>query len=71
MSIVRTAVPLIAALMTFAGSPAFAAKAATAFCLPGEVKVCTLGPPPVCSCKPQASRQSVHTYSVKKSKAVH
>ena len=71
MSIARTAVPLIAALITLAGSPAFAAKAATAFCLPGEVKVCTLGPPPVCSCKPQASGQSVRTNAVKKSKAVN
>ncbi len=24
----------------------------TPFCLPGEVRKCTLGPPPVCSCVP-------------------
>jgi hypothetical protein len=24
----------------------------TPFCLPGEVRKCTLGPPPVCRCEP-------------------
>jgi len=43
---------MIVALIALAGSPAFAAKNASPFCLPGEKKVCTLGPPPVCSCKP-------------------
>jgi hypothetical protein len=27
------------------------APARTPFCLPGEKVVCTLGPPPVCSCQ--------------------
>jgi hypothetical protein len=65
MSIARTAIPLIAALIALASSPALAAKAATPFCLPGEVRVCTLGPPPVCSCKPKAS--GVRTDAVNKS----
>lgn len=25
----------------------------TPFCLPGEKRVCTLGPPPVCHCEPE------------------
>jgi len=29
------------------------------FCLPGERKVCTLGPPPVCHCEPQVGSQSI------------
>lgn len=31
--------------------PAFA-RERVAFCLPGEKRVCTLGPPPVCHCEP-------------------
>ena len=51
MTLARIAIPMAAALL-LAASPAFAASNATPFCLPGEKKVCTLGPPPVCSCKP-------------------
>ena len=60
MSIARTAFPLIAfvSLITLGSSgTAFAAQAKAGFCLPGEVRTCTLGPPPVCSCKPKASGQ--------------
>jgi hypothetical protein len=53
MSFARTAIPMIAALI-LAASPAFAAQNATPFCPAGEKKVCTLGPPPVCSCKPDS-----------------
>jgi hypothetical protein len=53
MSLVRTAIPMIATLF-LAASPAFAAQNATPFCPLGEKKVCTLGPPPVCSCKPDS-----------------
>ena len=64
MSLARPAIPLIIALIASAGTPAFAAKAASPFCLPGEKKVCTLGPPPVCSCKP--SNQSIQRGSARK-----
>jgi hypothetical protein len=33
-----------------ANRPAFARSTGT-FCLPGEKRVCTLGPPPVCHCE--------------------
>ena len=52
MTLARTALALTAALIALAANPAFARQNATPFCLPGEKKVCTLGPPPVCSCKP-------------------
>jgi hypothetical protein len=29
------------------------ALSAVPFCLPGEKRVCTLGPPPVCYCAPE------------------
>lgn len=31
---------------------ALTTKTPTPFCLPGEVRRCTLGPPPVCRCEP-------------------
>jgi hypothetical protein len=76
MSIARAAFPLIAmlSLITIVGSPgaAFAAKAKTGFCLPGEVRTCTLGPPPVCSCKPKTSGQVLQRSNApKKSKTAN
>lgn len=35
-----------------ANAEALTTKAPTPFCLPGEVRKCTLGPPPVCRCEP-------------------
>jgi hypothetical protein len=33
------------------------------FCLPGEKRVCTLGPPPVCHCEPAVSTLNLRAWA--------
>ena len=47
-------------------SSASALTARVPFCLPGEKRVCTLGPPPVCHCEP-----AVSTLNLRKWAAAH
>jgi hypothetical protein len=44
-------------------SSASALTAKTPFCLPGEKRVCTLGPPPVCHCEPAVSTLNLRRWA--------